>query len=346
MLILQDHLAKGAENFWMHETLAFIYPSSHVQRIRKMTFARLLMTAFLGIVLPHGACVAAPLEEQHQSRHVVVGYLPNYRVEQIRAERLRPVTDLVYFGIKVPPAGQLPGNPVEGDVLRKLKKLKSELDCRLLLCVGGWGRSEQFAAVCADDQQRSRLVKGLLQYCRSNGFDGVDYDWEHPEGQSQIDSYTQLLADTKQQFGPHRLLVTVALAGWQDIGRRGYDSIDRLHLMSYDHEFPHATMAKSIVDIERQTEQGCPARRIALGMPFYGRDKSGHAKGYAELARGQSEESDLVDGYALNGRATIVAKTRLAKRRKLAGVMIWELGLDAPDPQHSLLQAIGKQFEQ
>jgi len=305
----------------------------------------LLLAALLAFTPAQCVYCAAPAGRSEDSAPVVVGYLPGYSLSKVSAEQLRPVTDLVYFGIKAPPAGELPDTPIEADVLGKLQALKSKLGCRLLLCVGGWGRSEHFAAVCRDDRQRNRLVRNLQAYCRKNGLDGVDYDWEHPKGSAQVDSYTQLLADTKRQFRPHGLLVTVALAGWQDIGQRGYDSIDRVHLMSYDHAFPHATVAKSMADINRQLKQGCPAGRLALGVPFYGRNQAGHAKSYSALVQGQAEAADRINGYALNGRATIAAKVQLAEQQKLAGVMIWELGQDASHPRHSLLKAIGQQIE-
>ena len=50
-------------------------------------------------------------------------------------------------------------------------------------------------------------------------------------------------------------------------------------------------------------------------------------------------------GFALNGKATVQAKTRFARDSGLGGVMVWELGQDARDPELSLLEAIRHEVE-
>jgi hypothetical protein len=57
--------------------------------------------------------------------------------------------------------------------------------------------------------------------------------------------------------------------------------------MSYDHRFPQATLKKTKAGIERLSEWGCPQEKIALGVPFYGKNKAGHARSYASLAAGK-----------------------------------------------------------
>lgn len=270
---------------------------------------------------------------------VVVGYLPHYRIAGWSVDQLGPVTDLVFFGIKLGPDGRLITDELTADSLRKLQEAKRRSHCRLLICVGGWERSQAFAAVVSDATKRKRFISELIKFCRDKEFDGVDFDWEHPRGSVQLLAYAQLLSEAAESMHPHRLLVTVAQASWQDLGKEVYDVVDRVHLMSYDHTFPQATLAKSTADVERILKQGCPAQKVALGIPFYGRNKDGAAKTYAELTklREFSSTSDEVDGYAFNGTATIAAKVRFASRHKLAGIMIWELGQDASDIDQSLL---------
>ena len=43
-----------------------------------------------------------------------------------------------------------------------------------------------------------------------------------------------------------------------------------------------------------------------------------------------------------NGRETLTKKVALAKERLLAGIMFWEISLDADDPQKSLLKVLGE----
>ena len=278
----------------------------------------------------------------------VIGYLPEYRIAAVSAQYCTPITDLIYFGLTPPADGKLPDTPIPPATLQKLHQIKRAAKCRLLVSIGGWNRSAGFPSLATDDTVRQRFVAELLTYCRNNSFDGVDYDWEHPKDKIELKAYQQLLADTKAAFGPEQLLVTVAQAEWQDLGPAVYSTVDRVHLMSYDHDFPQATFDKAKTDLERLLGWGCPAPKIALGLPFYGRDKTREAQTYSALVAGRPPDpnADIIDGFSFNNKATMAKKVNLALKQNLAGVMIWELGQDAAAKEASLLTAITDQIRQ
>jgi len=276
-----------------------------------------------------------------ESSFSIVGYLPEYRVETVSPEKLIPITDLIYFGIKPPANGHLPVTPVKKSILRKLHEIKHITKCRLLICVGGWGRSTGFPALAGNKDFRKQFISNMSGYCRANGFDGIDYDWEHPRGAKEISGYVQLLTETAKNFNKDGLIVTVAQANWQDLGKEVYRAIDRVHFMSYDHEFPQATLGKSKADIKKLLGWGCPANKIALGLPFYGRNRNRDARTYAQLiGKRQKNNDDIIDGFAFNGRLTIKKKVQFAQEQKLNGIMIWELGQDSHGSNESLLNTI------
>jgi chitinase len=282
---------------------------------------------------------------KEQDQFVVAGYLPHYRVTTATPESLKPLTDLIYFGLTPPAGGRLDKEPVSPAILQKLQEIKRLNGCRLLLCVGGWNRSEGFSKVTLREGARKQLVKELLAFCRENGFDGVDFDWEHPRGAQELASYQALLTDARESFNPAGLLVTVAQASWQDLGARAYRAVDRIHLMSYDHDYPQATFEKSLTDVERVIQWGCPPHKVTLGVPFYGRSKRREARSYRKLMASHLSppSNDEINGYAFNGSSTIMQKVRHARQKKLAGIMIWETGQDDPREEFSLLKAIGRQ---
>ena len=290
-------------------------------------------------VLSVDTALAQDSAPEQTSEFVVVGYLPEYRLQNIVQQRLVGITDLIYFGIEPSIDGGFPES-INAQQLKKLAEIKQTLGCRLLLTVGGWERSAGFVQLTEDAAVQTKFINELNEFCQANGFDGVDYDWEHPRGSAEIQRYEQLISETKAVFSPHELLVTVALASWQDLGASAYQSVDRVHLMSYDHPFPQATLEKTRDDIQKLLGRGCPASKIAVGIPFYGRSKSGHAKRYAELVSKESPETDVTDGYAFNSKSTVARKLEIAKQQRLSGVMIWELGQDATDDQNSLLKFI------
>lgn len=265
---------------------------------------------------------------------LVVGYVPKYRLKGLKIEHLKGVTDLVYFGMEIGTEGELVGK-VEGWEVEKLKVIREKVGCRVMVCVGGWGRSEHFAKVCGNVALRERFVGELVKFCERNGFDGVDYDWEHPKCAREVEGYVELVKLTHERFeqAAGKRVVSVAQASWQNLGKDMYAAVDRVHLMSYDHAYPQATFEKSKADVERLLEWGCPGKKLVLGVPFYGRDKARNARAYRDLKRvwgkeNQGEVPDVVEGFALNGKQTLRKKMGLIRDKQLRGVMVWELGQD------------------
>jgi len=329
---------------------------ANIARLRRDSKMKLRFATFVFIPLLLLAWAIAPFHILAQSKienppksitkessFVVAGYIPDYQLAHWSGD-VDSLTDLIYFGASVSKDGRFDSGGLSPKHAQLLKKKKEASGCRLLFTVGGWNKSQGFAKLVADVQLREQWIRDAKAYCLTHGFDGIDYDWEHPKGERQIESYAQLLTETHKEFAKHKLIVTVAIAGWQDLNKEAFAAVDRVHLMSYDHDFPHATMEKSKADVARLLKAGCPASKIVLGIPFYGRNMEGHAKSYAQLTQGNPLDSsvDLIDGHAINGPATVADKVRFARNEKLAGVMIWELGLDAAGA-NSLLNSIRKE---
>ena len=276
------------------------------------------------------------------AENALVGYLPEYRVAQIEEAQIQGITDLIYFGLKPEANGNLASGVIKPEVLKKLRALQASTKCKLLICVGGWGRSEHFPALAAIPANRKRFISEMLAYCLKHGFDGIDYDWEHPKNEKQLADYQSLLVETSVAFHAKKLRVTVAQAQWQNIGKKAYQAIDRVHLMSYDHAFPQSTLEKAQADVDGLIKWGCPSQKIALGVPFYGRNKQRQSCTYAQLVDSTElkSDTDIIDGFAFNGKTTLSKKLQFVRSRKLAGLMIWELGQDSADKNKSILQHI------
>ncbi|MFT4549385.1 MAG: chitinase [Verrucomicrobiales bacterium] len=301
-----------------------------------MAFHRLLLTT-LGILAFAPICNSA-----ERPAFEVIGYLPAYRIGTVTQAQASCLGQLIYFGIKPPADGALPEEIVPATTIARLKALKQKSKCTLSICVGGWGRSEGFAPMAKSPEARKRFITGMLEFCKEHGVTGIDYDWEHPRDAAELGDYSKLLIESASAFHEVGLQVTVAQAGWQDLGAEAYKAIDRVHLMAYDHDFPQATLDKSSADVKRLVDWGCPPAKIALGLPFYGRNQARQSRTYDELVQGKAVDAklDLIDGYAFNGRGTLVEKLVYTKKQELAGVMIWEIGQDSSDPDHSLMKVI------
>ena len=89
---------------------------------------------------------------------------------------------------------------------------------------------------------------------------------------------------------------------------------------------------------------GCPPAKICLGVPFYGRHiEKRDAKSFISFsAELRSTETDLHKGYYFNNQSTLKKKAEYVKKKKLAGIMIWEIEQD--DSRSSLLNSLRKEL--
>jgi GH18 family chitinase len=299
------------------------------------------------VLVARPAVVHRPAAESLHQREAplipVIAYLPDYRLAAIDPSVCSSLTDLIFFSIEPKPTGALDLAHLRPEAVTQLREWKQRYHLRLLVSLGGWTRSKGFGPMATDDKARGRFVQELTRLCRDNPFDGADFDWEHPANAAEEDAYAMLLTETKQAFQPHGLLLTVTLAAWQKLRKDGYEAVDRVHLMAYDHDGRHSTFEDSRADVDRLASQGVPRNKICLGVPFYGRNvtKPDQTMTYAEIINRYhpAPEVDEVDGMYFNGIQTIQQKTRYVRESHLGGLMIWELGQDTTDDT-SLLRAI------
>jgi len=185
----------------------------------------------------------------------------------------------------------------------KIINLKAKQpDLKVTVAIGGWNEgSEKYSAMAMTPQSRRKFIDSALNFTRTNGFDGLDMDWEYPGSRNgrpeDRANFVSLLQELRQEFDKYGLLLTAALGAAQKTIDIGYDipaiskSLDFLHIMCYDYHgswdtqtghnaplrlpagnnlAPHLRL--SVEDtVKYYIEQGADARKIVLGIPFYGR---------------------------------------------------------------------------
>lgn len=275
----------------------------------------------------------------------VVGYLPSYRAETFRAEQAAMLTDVILFSVEPRADGSVDDSRMTPELVRMVDGQLAGTKVRKLLTVGGWGKSDAFARVTADAKLRARVIRELSALCDRYKLNGIDVDWEHPAGDDQQRAYATFLGELHQSLASRKRLVTVAVAPWKPLTPDALAAVDRIHLMAYDNGGRHSTLDLAFDSADQLLRQGVPARKICLGIPFYGRPhegKFGEATTYAEIVEqyplkpGHNEAG----GIYFNGPELVARKVQLARRLSLGGVMIWELGQDTTEAERSLLYAI------
>ena len=272
---------------------------------------------------------------------------------------------------------------------------------RVLISVGGWG-AEGFSDAALTEESRARFADSAVALMRAQAADGIDLDWEYP-GQSTAGirarpedkrNFTLLLAALRERVDARSrddgrapgdgYLLTIASADREYFDHVEmnvlHEELDWINVMAYDFYNSltpttghHAGLYRAATapvssrwadaSVEQHLAAGVPARKLVLGVAFYGRRFEGVNAG--ELGRNQPYEryggdhayAELVTGYVDRGgfkrhwdetaqapwlwNATtrsfisyddprsIELKSAYARQRGLGGIMFWELAQDA-----------------
>jgi hypothetical protein len=310
------------------------------------TFIRVFATALLLPLLATTAgCQGRPAALANPV-FALTGYLPDYRIRQADPEQLaRYYSDIILFSVEPTAAGGIDSRRLGDAAYATAGRLKLAGVRHVLVTVGGGNRSSRFAEMANHPAARRKLISGLALFCQQHGFDGVDYDWEAPVSQFQEASYSALITETKTAFQPRGLLVTAAVASWQNLSPDALGAIDRVHLMAYDGPGEHSTYEFATAAAEKWLAKGLEPHKLSLGVPFYARGivRHGRARTYADIAARcrPGPETDCVNDYYFNGAVTLARKQQYARERGLGGVMVWEVGQDTADCELARALAAG-----
>ncbi len=260
---------------------------------------------------------------------VLVGYVPAWSYEQVPETAYASVTDVIAFSVEPTREGRIESKDLPEPVLNHLVEKRKVHGFRLLLAIGGWERSSGFASVSADVGKREKFAREVKGWVEKYQLDGIDLDWEHPKDAKEARDYAALARSIKRAIGKEKL-VTAAMAAWQEFPPELVFALDRLHLMSYDHPREHSTKEQAVRDVEAVSFRGVPKDKIALGVPFYGRniEKFDEAKSARDILGDSTRQGNRAGDFFFNDQPTLKEKVAYAKEQKLAGIMVWELSQD------------------
>jgi len=298
---------------------------------------KLLTTLFLLMFL---------LSPKNLSAHYLVGYMPSWQgaADDIQYAKL---THINYAFVVPSPSGDGSLGAVENpSKLQQIVEQAHAHGVKVGIAVGGWTdlKNSGFEILSATAASREIFADNLLEFVHKYNLDGVDIDWEYPQGTVQSQHYDlmmHLLADKLHEKGK---ILSAAVADGAENGGAISDQIfqyvDILNIMAYDGEGEDGHSPYSLAEnaLDYWLERGLPQAKAVLGVPFYARPSWKTYK--ALLAKGADPHADQFKNDTYNGMDTIARKAQLAIERG-NGIMIWELSGDAPEP-NSLVSAIAK----
>ncbi|MCC5666496.1 hypothetical protein LC653_21910 [Nostoc sp. CHAB 5784] len=209
------------------------------------------------VALANNHTTPSPMNNQY----VVAGYLPSWGISNTTNTATIPVnklTHLFYAFADVDTEGnvKLSQDGEDGDinVLKCLKAQNPKL--KILISIGGAGEND-FSSAASTPQSRIFFAQSAINFMKSNGFDGIDINWEFPK-KEENSNYTQLLGELRQQLnnasttdGKKYLLTTALSASPYQLSPSDYadapydlnstvlkttsEYVDFINVMAYDY---------------------------------------------------------------------------------------------------------------
>lgn len=168
---------------------------------------------------------------------------------------------------------------------------------KVLISFGGAGSAPGFRGACTPENLPS-FIQNIVTFMGSRGYDGVDLDWE-PLDAVDVILFTNLVSGLRTALDgiTPRPLLTAAVAGQPELLAGLQHHFDQIHLMTYDLAGPWpgwvtwfnapikdggyrfsstgglVPSAEGMLDTF--LDAGVDARKLAIGIDFYGRVWSG-----------------------------------------------------------------------
>ncbi|KAL8283749.1 hypothetical protein RQP46_005544 [Phenoliferia psychrophenolica] len=191
---------------------------------------------------------------------------------------------------------------------------------KLLLSIGGWTYSPNFAVPMSTASGRDVFVTSSIKLLEDYGLDGLDIDWEYPKDASQAQNYVDLLRALREGLDRHAASKGLAPADGYELtiaapcGPSNYEilkvrEMDQYlsfwNLMAYDYSGSwestaghqaalYDTGAPNAISTDKAvryfTSQGVPTSKLVIGIPLYGRSFMG-AKGPGSPYQGVGQGS-------------------------------------------------------
>ncbi len=186
---------------------------------------------------------AAPKRLVAYYTHPEKPHVPAYGTRQIPFKKL---THLIEVAMIISPAGDgsvkiVPQAGEDGLIARAHKA-----GVRVLACVQG--EDAPFRKAFSTEESRARFVGSVKQFVEQRGYDGVDMDWEVPEGEPDETNNTLLMQALRDVLPAPRFLLSMATPSdpghWGDYDFARLNSIvDFYNVMTYDFHGPWTSHA-------------------------------------------------------------------------------------------------------
>ena len=181
--------------------------------------------------------------------------------------------------------------------IQTFKQMSTSI-AKVILALGGAGRSSHFAE--AVSKNRDRFITSLchLKRVQYPWLDGFDINWQDPRTDSDWALLHSLVKELKTRCGS--MVVSIAyrpLYGGQ--ARKLYQTVrdvDFFSVMTYDmHGTHHSSFEQTQMAVDEADRAGIPLSKLSIGIPFYAREIKNHRDpmSFEEIVTALASSSDI-----------------------------------------------------
>ena len=240
----------------------------------------------------------------------VVGYYPywaeirDYTPQDVPYEK---ITHLNYAFVRPQPNGEITftGSDTAPEAVRQLREMsRQHPDTSFIFSASSGWYSGDFSDAASTAERRSRFARSAIELLREFEFDGIDIDWEYPDGtirESDPQNLTLLLKEIRRQMDEaekedgktYELTMAAAPAPWNadplEVDKIS-DYLDSISVMNYNfhgawssnthfnaplYTSPDAPNPSSVLTcdgaMQYWADQPIANEKLDFGLPFYGR---------------------------------------------------------------------------
>jgi len=258
-------------------------------------------------------------------------------------------------------------NEARLQALVDLKKKKASLYVILSLG-GGGGESEAslFRTMAKSESYRKSFAADCKRVIDEFKLDGIDIDWESPANNQEKDYFTLLMQDIRNAIGKNKFLTFASGADpkFFDLEKL-VDIVNFVNIMTYDMgavPYHHSALYRSnkvnwssaSEAVDRYLAGEMPAKKMVLGIPFYGYKANWVAlpfwnisaltsQGYVRKWDDVAKVPYMVDAsnnvvFVYEDVESIGYKCEYLLLQSMRGAMYWEYSQD--DSQGTLRKAV------